>query len=489
MSLKQRSIYGLFWEFAGRIGLQSVGFIVSIILARILAPEDFGLLAIINVFIALAGVFLDFGFSKALIQRAEVNETHYAAVFYLNVSMGLILAAGTFFLAPIVGAFYNKEILVNLTRFMALGFIVNSLGNVIRARLRREMNFKIISVVNVAAAFFSGVIAIVMAWKGFGVWSLAVQSVANQLMANVMLYFFYPVPLSLGFRWQGLKDLWGFSSRMFASGFIDTLFINLDSLLIGKLLTPATLGYYHRAKSLERFTFRYTAATLASVLLPSLSSLQNEPERLRHAVLKVFHLLSFISFLSSGLLLVSSREIIILLFSAKWEPSVIMFQIIIAGAFGPQIFSLFYNVLLSTGRANQYFLINLTQKTLLGLNLAMLFFWSLTYYLVAFSAVRIFILYVTMIIVSKQLNFGSKLVRISARHLSIFAFGTAAVFLIKGQLDLSNLLVSLLFSSGLFAILFIVLTCLFNKETFQAAIQELFLPVKAKIQALTAKSF
>ena len=190
MNLKQKSIKGLLWDFIGRIGLQGVGFFVSIILARILAPEDFGLLAIIMVIISLASVFLDFGFSTALIQRSEVNDSHYASVFYLNVAMGFLLATFIFFTAPFIADFYENNLLTNLIRLMSLSFIVNSFGNVTRAHLRREMNFKLISLSNVIAAFFSGTLAVYMAWAGYGVWSLAVQSIVNQLIANVILYIF-----------------------------------------------------------------------------------------------------------------------------------------------------------------------------------------------------------------------------------------------------------------------------------------------------------
>lgn len=455
--LKEKSLKGLFWVFTGRIGLQGVGFFVSIILARLLAPTDFGILAVITVFINLAAVFLDFGFGTALIQRREVKETHYASVFYLNVAMGVVLAAGLFFVAPFVAAFYENPQLTNLTRLMSLSFIVNSFGNVPRARLRREMDFKAISVTNIFAAIISGIGAILMALSGYGVWSLAVQSITNQFLANAFLHYFCRQRFSLRFSLYSLKELWGFGSRMFFNGLIDTLFINADSLAIGKVVNVSTLGFYYRAKSLEDFSMRYTSSTLATVLLPGLSSLQDQPERLKQAVNKIFHILSFVSFLGCGLLLVGSREIILLLFSAKWEPSVLMFQILIAGAFGSQIFSVFYNTLLSTGNINSYVRINVVNKILSAINLATLLVGGLTAYLLMFSAIRLSIFFMGMFFVTRILDFGGLLYRQTIKYLCVYGSAVGFVFFIKNIYAVENLYLALFVESLIFFVVFFLL--------------------------------
>jgi len=134
------------------------------------------------------------------------------------------------------------------------------------------------------------------AFKGLGIWSLAIYSVLNQLLANIFVYLFCKIKISFVFSLDSLKELWPFSSRIFISGLFDTLFSNIDALLIGKLINPATLGYYHRAKSLENFGFRYTASTLANVLLPGLSSIQNDTVKYRQVVQRIFHILSLFSF-------------------------------------------------------------------------------------------------------------------------------------------------------------------------------------------------
>jgi len=480
-SLKDKSIKGFLWDFSGRIGLQGVGFIVSIVLARLLAPEEFGLLAIITVFINLASVFLDFGFSTALIQRQDIKEEHYSAVFYLNVVMGFVLATIVFLLAPLIGRFYSNEVLANVTRLMAVGILISSFGNVMRARLRRVMDFKSMSLASIYAAIISGLLAMYLAFKGYGVWSLAVQSVVNQLLANVFLYFFCKHKIRFKLNLLALIDLWPFSSRIFFSGLLDTIFLNIDALIIGKLINPATLGYYQRAKSLEYFGFRYTASTLSSVLLPGLSSLQDDHVKLRQVVLNIFQLLLFVSFLGSGLLLVGGREFIIILFSAKWEPSVTYFQILIAGAFASQVFSLFYNVLLSTGNVKKYLLINIISKGLLFINFGVLLLFGLNSYLVGFVIIQILTYFFGLWMVSKQLSFHFELIEIFLPHLLIFVLSTTIVFGLKVLCDINNLYLSLSFALIVFIFLFLGFSRLLNESGLRITYKEIVLQIK-KIQ-------
>jgi teichuronic acid exporter len=472
-SLKKKSISGFLWDFTGKIGLQGAGFFVSIILARILSPEDFGLLAIITVFIGLANVFLDFGFSTALVQRSEVTEAHYSSVFFMNVAMGCLLGMTVFLLAPYLAAFYNKPVLTNLIRVMSVCFVLNSFGNVTRAHLRREMNFKILSYSSIAAAIISGVLAVYMAYQGYGVWSLVAQVVTSELLTNVFLYFGCRLHFSLRFSFEALKELWGFSSKLFFTGLLDTLFANIDSLLIGKLLNPASLGYYYRARSLESFSGRYTSSTISSVLLPVLSSIQNEPERLKQAVLKLYKLISFLSFFVCGTLLIGARELIILIFSSKWEPSVLIFQIIIAGAFAPQIFNLFYNVLISTANVKRYFVINMFNKVLFVLNFCILFYGGLTFYLIGFVGIQIIVFYVGLETVSNKVGLGKLLYFLSIKDIVIYGTAVVLSFIVKNYWSITNLYWSFIFSVSFFASVFIAFQYMFNREVLRLVVIEI----------------
>lgn len=472
-SLKKKSVSGLVWDFSGKIGLQGVGFFVSIILARILSPEDFGLLAIITVFISLANVFLDFGFGTALVQRSEVKEQHYSSVFFMNVAMGCLLGTIVFFSAPYIADFYNKSVLTDLIRVMSVCFIINAFGNVTRAHLRRKMNFKILSYASIGAALISGVVAISMAHNGYGIWSLVIQVIVSELLTNIFLYLGCKLHFSLRFSFQAIKELWGFSSKVFFAGLLDTLFASIDSLLIGKLLSPSTLGFYHRAKSLENFSFRYTASTMTSVLLPTLSFIQNEPERLKQTVLKLYKLISFFSFFVCGILLVGAPEIILIIFSSKWEPSIFLFQIIIAGAFAPQIFNLFYNVLISIDKVKTFFKINIFNKILFSLNFYFLFYGNLNVYLISFICIQILIFYVGLDIVSKKLQLGKVLYLLSIRDLSIYVFVIIICLCVKNFWNIDNLYISFMYSVSLYTTIFIASYFILNRDYLVLIISEL----------------
>ncbi|QXP67972.1 lipopolysaccharide biosynthesis protein [Polaribacter sp. AHE13PA] len=472
-SLKKKSLTGLVWDFVGKLGLQGVGFFVSIILARILLPEDFGLLAIITVFINLANVFLDFGFSTALVQRTNVTNEHYASVFFMNVIMGVFLGGLVFFTAPLVANFYEKEVLTNLIRVMSFSFVINSFGNVTRAYLRRIMNFKIISVSNIISAFISGFIAVYMAYNGYGVWSLVVQILISEILNNILIFVLSKFRFKLVFSLNAVKELWGFGSKIFLTGVLDTIFINLDSLIIGKILNPATLGYYYRSKSLENFSFRYTASTLSNILLPSLSTINNEPIVYKNTVLKLFKIISFVSFLACGVFLVGAHEIILLLFSDKWEPSVRIFQIIIFGAFAPQIFNLFYNILLSKGLSGLYLKINVFSKILFFANFIFLFYGNLNSYLIGFVCAQIIVFFTGLIVISEKLNFKNELYYISIKNMVIYLVSILIIFGLKQYVYLQILHIDLLISSITFLIVFLTFYFVFMKKDLILMVKEI----------------
>lgn len=480
-SLKKKSVSGLFWDFSGKIGLQGVGFFVSIILARILSPEDFGLLAIITVFISLANVFLDFGFGTALVQRSEVTEEHYSSVFFMNLIMGCLLGTIVFTLAPYIADFYKKNVLTNLIRAMSVCFIINAFGNVTRAHLRREMNFKILSYSSIGAAIISGIVAVFMAYNGFGIWSLVTQVIISELLTNVFLYFGCKIHFSLRFSFQSLKELWSVSGGVFLSGLIDMLYFNIDSLLIGKLVSPIMLGYYYRSKSLENFSFRYTATSVSNILLPTLGTIKNDSLRLNNAVLKIFHLLSIVSYVFCGILLVSANEIIILLFSEKWKTSVLLFQILIAGSFASQIGSLFYNILLSTGDMKKYTRIVTLNYILLTLNFVTLFVFDLITYLYVFVFLRVIVAIVAAYFTSDSISVLKIIFWQSVKYLFIYIVTIVFVFSIKGLFTTSSMILDLILFSSTYLIIFVMLAYVTKIDGLKLFYSEFIFPLLKKM--------
>ncbi len=432
-NLKNLSYKAFAWDFAGKIAAQSVGFVISIFLARLLSPSDFGLLAMVSVVIGLSVSLIDMGLGVALIQRKEVTEEQYGSVFYFNVTIGLMLATTFFFAAPLVGRFYQNDLLVPIARTMSILFILNSIGNVIRLKLRKELDYGTITKGNLLAAAISGSFGVSLAFGGFGVWSLVIQSLINPIIANIYLFYKINWRPRLIFRWSALKELWGFGFRMFLSGILDNIYSNVDSLIIGKLFAPATLGYYFRARSLNSYVTQYSSGSIMSVLFPALSKLQDEPDRLKGAVFKAYHLINVLAFFLTGLFFVIGAHLIIILFGDKWQESIPMFKLIILTAFAYPLSSILVNILKAGGNSKAFLRLEIIEKIFMSVNFGIGFFWGIEGYLKGNIIVSTLALWANIYFAGKQLKTGQMwFVRITFPY-ALLTLTT--VFIVHNTLD------------------------------------------------------
>ena len=463
-NLKQKSIKAFAWDFSGKIANQSVSFIVSIFLARLLSPSDFGMLAMVYVVIALSASLMDMGLGEALIQKKELTEKHYSSVFFFNISVGFFLALLLFFLSPFVGLFYNNNSLIPIAQAMSLLFILNSFGNVIRVKLRRELKYNIPTKANFFSSLFSGIVGITMAFTGFGVWSLVVQSLIKPIIANSYLFLSVKWRPKLQFAWQALKDLWSFGFRMFISGIINIIFVNLDSIIIGKLFSPVILGFYYRARSLNNYIVQYSSASLLSVLLPALSKVQDDLIRFKSIVYKSYHLIALIAFFLTGLFFVIGADFIILLFGVKWEPTVPYFQIIIITGFAYPLSSLLVTILSASGNSKAFLKLEIIKKTFFGTSLVLGFIWGVTGFLIC-NAVAVFInVYFNIIFAGKQLKTGQGwFIKMTLPYLFITLFFAGSLFWFEGLVQLSRIF-RLLLGGSVYTLSYFLFLLLFKAE-------------------------
>jgi len=269
--LKSKGTKAFIWDFFGKMAKQGMGFIVTIFLARLLEPSDFGLIAMVMVIVGIADVFSDIGLGGALIQRRRVLPVHYSSVFYLNISVGVLLALILFFSAEQVAAFYENEQLIPLAKVISLTFVLNAFSSVQVTKLRKELNFALITKVSFLSSFFSGIIGISLAFYGAGVWSLVAQSLSVGFIFNIFIWYASDWKPSFLFSFKALKQLWGFGFHMFLVGVLNAVFSRLDYIVIGKLFTPTALGFYQRAKSLNMMLVQYSSGSLMTVMFPVLS--------------------------------------------------------------------------------------------------------------------------------------------------------------------------------------------------------------------------
>jgi O-antigen/teichoic acid export membrane protein len=337
----------------------------------------------VNVVIALSASLVDMGLGVALIQRKNVTTAHYGSVFFFNITVGIVLSLLLFFGAPLVGYFYENEQLIPIARTMSFLFILSSVGNVLRVKLRKELKYGIPTKGNLIAGISSGILGVVMAFNGFGVWSLVAQSMLNPVVANAYMFYVYRWRPKLIFKWQALKDLWGFGFRMFLSGILNTLFVNADSLIIGKLFSPSSLGYYFRARSLNHYITQYSAGSIMSILLPTLSQVQDDFERFKNMVYKSYHLINFIAFFLTGLFFVVGGDLILFLFGDKWLASIPMFKLIVVTAYVYPISSLLVNILMAKGNSKGFLKLEVIKKIFQASALGFGFIWGIEGFLVA----------------------------------------------------------------------------------------------------------
>jgi O-antigen/teichoic acid export membrane protein len=383
---------------------------------------------------------MDMGLGLALIQRKEVDDNHYGSVFFFNIMVGAFLALVLFFCSTPLAKFYHREIIGQLAKVMSLLFVLNSFGNVLRIKLRKELDYGIPTQANLLAAVFSGAIGIIMAIKGFGVWSLVIQGLLNPLINNVYLFYRIHWRPKLIFKIKALQELWSFGFRMFISMLLDTVFSNLDSIIIGKLFSPATLGYFYRAKSLNNLIIQYSSSSLTSVLFPVISKLQAERDRLKDIIFRTFHLLNFITFFLVGLFYVTGQDIIIILFSSKWQPAIPLFKLLIISGYAYPLSAILVNIVGGLGNSRNLLKLEIIKKVFFGINLSVGFFFGIKGYLYGYTFVCAVSVCANVFLAANELSVSIKwFLSIIFPYLVIALIGDIMVLVIERFLHVNHI--------------------------------------------------
>ena len=364
MSIKQKTISGLLWSFIDTIAGQGIQFIVGIILARILSPREFGLIGMITVFIAISQSFIDSGFGNALIRKKNCNSTDYSTVFFFNLVVGLLFFLILYFSAPSISSFFKEPELRAIIQVLGTILIIDALGLIQRTILTKQIDFKLQARISVIASIASGVIAITMAYKDFGVWSLVAQRISRQAFISMFLWIWNKWKPQLTFSISSFKELFGFGSKLMLSRLIDTIYRNIYYLVIGKFFSAQDLGYYTRADQFKALPSQNLTSIIGRVTYPVLSSIQDDIPRLRTNYQKLIRSTMFITFtLMLGMAAVA-KPMIITLIGEKWLPSVVYLQMLcFVGMFYP-LHSLNLNMLQVQGRSDLFLRLEIIKKVL-----------------------------------------------------------------------------------------------------------------------------
>lgn len=317
----------MIWKLLERFSSQLVSFVISIILARILMPTDYGIIAIILVFINIANVIIDGGFNTALIQKKDADQTDFSTIFWFCLLMAAVIYLILFLGAPLIASFYKKDVLTPVLRVLGLNIFLFSFNSIQRAYVSRRMLFQKLFYVNALAIVLSGAIGIAMAYGDYGVWALVAQTLAGSFFCCFFLSFFIPWHPTFEFSKERFKGLFDYGWKIFVTNFIISFYDNIRSLVIGRQYTPAALAFFDRGKSLPSLLMTNVTASIDSVLLPTLSEEQDDTQRVKQMMRRsigVSYL--FVAPLLVGFIVVA-KELVLVLLTEKWSPAVPFIQI------------------------------------------------------------------------------------------------------------------------------------------------------------------
>lgn len=361
-SLKSKTQKGILWSAIEHLGGTGIQFLISLVVARLLSPEDYGVIAIPVVFIGIAQVFISSGFGGALIRKPELSDKDLSTAFYFNIIVGIVCYALLFIASPYIASFYHNKILTSLVQVAGLALILNPLCIVQTSLLTRKIDFKKQAVITTAGTFIGGIVAILMAYRGLGVWSLVVQQVLTYVIRTIMLWLTTEwVPKSAWDK-ESFRYLWGFGSRMLGASLLDNVYKYLAPLIIGKFYTPTDLGEYTKGREFSTIPAQTLDGIMQRVTFPVLSSIQNDDERLRRNYRKMIELSCFVVFPIMLLLAALIKPVIIVILTDKWVGAAIYVQIICFASMWYPVHSINLNLLQVKGRSDLFLRLEIIKK-------------------------------------------------------------------------------------------------------------------------------
>lgn len=365
ISLKTQTKRGLMWSVIERFATQGVQFLFGIILARLLSPDDYGLIAMPLIFLAIAQCFIDSGFSSALVRKPELTEEDISTAFYFNIIVGIVCYGILFFTSPLIADFYNAPILSDLLKLTALATLFNPLCTVQNAILTRNINFRTQAIVSLTGAIISGIVGLIMAYNGYGVWSLVFQQVAGYSIRTLLLWAMSKWRPKLIWSWKSFHYLWGFGSKMLASALLDTIYNNIYPIVIGKFFSAKTLGNYTRAQQFATLPSSNVTGVLQRVTFPVLSRMQDDEDRLAVNYRKILRLSALLIFPLMMMLSALADPLVRILLTDKWEGCILLLQIMCFSMMWWPIHAINLNLLEVKGRSDLFLRLEIIKKIII----------------------------------------------------------------------------------------------------------------------------
>jgi O-antigen/teichoic acid export membrane protein len=369
VSLKKAALSGVVWTFAQQFSTQGISFIVSLVLARILTPSEFGLIGMISVFVAIGSSLMDSGMTQSLIRTSDPTIEDYSTVFYFNMAVSVLAYLTVFFAAPYIAVFFEQPVLKNLVRVYCLSFIITATYAVQQAMLTKNMDFKTQMIIAIPSLVISGILGVILAYSGLGVWSLAYMSLCQTLLISIQHWWHTKWSPSLTFNKGKFIEHFHFGYKLMFSGLLDTLFNNSYQIVIGRFFSAAQVGFYTRADQLKQLPVTNISSALNKVTYPLFASIQNEDARLKKVYKQVMQMVLYIIAPTLVFMGILAEPIFRLLFTEKWLPAVPFFQILCLTGILYPVHSFNLNVLKVKGKSDLFLKLEILKKVIVVISL------------------------------------------------------------------------------------------------------------------------
>ena len=405
-TLKQKAASGIIWTALQKYSTMFIRFISGIILARLLTPYDYGCIGMLAIFMVLAEAFIDGGFGSALIQKKQPTQEDYSTIFYWNLGMAVLMYAILFISAPAIARFYNIPLLCDVLRVQGLVLFIYAFNIVQRNQLRKKMNFKMLSIVTITTSIIALGVTIFMAYKGFGVWALVAQNLITAAIPAFVFWFFIKWRPIWTFSWTSFKELFSFGFYMFLTHLLNNFSVKIQGLLIGKMYSPITMGYYSKAHNTESLASESVSSIMTQVTYPLYAEVQNNLQQLANMIRRLTMTISYITFPLLFILLLLAKPIFVLLYSERWLASIPYFQVLCVAGMGVSLTAVNTQAIAAIGKSKVMFVWTLVKR---GIGIAMivggLFLFGMKGLLAAVVFSNWFSYFVNICLVSKHIGY------------------------------------------------------------------------------------
>jgi PST family polysaccharide transporter len=374
MSLKKKTFWGGIWNSLSSVSLTGLNFIITAILARLLSPNAFGVMGMIQTTIALINMMNQFGLSPAIIQGENLNQKRLSSLFWFNMLVGIVMTCIVFFSSDLVALFFNQNSLAPLLRLISIVFTIVSFSFIQQSLLKKEMKFKKLFNINIISTIFYGLITIILAFNGFGVKALVIGYISKNIITTFSIIFFQRWLPDFRFNFKEIKDLLDFGVYVFGGSFLNYFNRNLDYLLIGRFLGSEALGYYTLAYKMMLIPVQKIGGVIGNTFLPAFSQIKNNKKSIKKYYLKVLQLISLLTFPMMGGLFIVAPEFILSVYGENWKPVIILIQILSVTGALQSLGTTIGVILFSQGRSdisfkwNLFAVSNLAIAMIIGMN-------------------------------------------------------------------------------------------------------------------------